>query len=150
MLAGLASLGAIGLLAAGCGTSAESAFGGRFAPLDDQVSRSLRSATGTLANASSESDAQLANSLDPVTSRLQGLIGKLGALSPPASVKADYTDLVRELGQVNVDLTGPSSAVRGHDVGSSRTAALRYVSDMNAVTTTDNELRKTLGLHRRG
>lgn len=149
-LAGLLAIAATALLAAGCGSSAKTAFAGRFAPLDDELSQTLGSATFALQKAASESDVQLADSLVPVTARLQGLTSELAALHPPASVSTDYTELTREVGQVSLDLTNLASAVRSHDIAASRTYAERYLSDVGAVTPTAAKLRKELGLHPRG
>lgn len=99
-----------------------------------------------LTGASAHTDAQLTTELDLVEPRYRAELTKLGALKAPPEMTAAFATVKSAAGVLDVDLRKISSALSAHDASAAGAATRQLGSDVPALKTAADDLRKKLGL----
>jgi hypothetical protein len=99
-----------------------------------------------LTGAAQHTDAQLTAELNLVEPRYRAELAKLGALKAPPALAAAFTTVKSAAGVLDVDLVKIASAVSAHDPSGASAATRQLASDIPALKTAAEGLRKKLGL----
>lgn len=167
--AGVLAAAALALAGAGCGgddgstssTSAQTATtqttrltatgaAAAYAPVRAEIVALGRDIGTAVNEASSASDAQLADRFSALTVRAEAAAARLEALTVPAALSTSFDDLRQALQTGAADLRAIATAARQHDAQAAREAAQRLVSDSAGIREARAQVERQLGSGARG
>jgi Putative metallopeptidase len=100
----------------------------------------------TLTGADGKSDAQVETELRAVQGSYHAQLAKLGKLTPPDALKADFAKVTKAAAVLDADLVAITKAAAAHDAAGAQAATEQLVGDAPALKAASATLGKKLGL----
>lgn len=151
LLAAIALCGAVA--AAGCGggddakkPSTEAAFKQGYSAQRAALNRVSDQIGTAITTADGKSDSEVEASLRTVQGRYHAQLAKLDALTPPDTLKPDFTKVTAAARTLDDDLVAITKAAAAHDAGGARTSTERLIGHIPALKTASATLVRKLGL----
>lgn len=134
-------------LLCGCGSSDTTAkFKSGYNALRGPLNQTGDQLAAEINLAPKQTDAQVEQSFRGIAQRFQGQVSELQKLKPPASVAADWNNVLAAASRMEADLNAIASAAATHSATAAKQAGDNLVKDAQELTTAATPVKNKLGL----